>query len=488
MTLQKIRTKSTGHLTSLERDSFANLVDQSNSNFRVKAGSVVDVSLEALDPGAIVYNEADGKMYFCDDEWWNPAGVPIKLKVVYTDTQFAFKFKAPSTSTLNIYDGDGTLTAVAWNDATLVTHTTSYATPGTYYFYVEGDYVDLTWLEARQQSFVSGDVSRFSELTNLTKLMVDDSSVSGDISEWGALTSLTDLRVMWSSVTGDITGWNTLVNLITLNVQGTALTGDVSGFYTMSSCTSFRVYRTSVTFDSVQTWVAPTYAGPAIGNSLMLADCGMTASMVDNMIQSFVGLQNIFISIGGTNGSRTAASNTALATILTRNILITVNESAPVGSLGPELHTDANAMSDPNSNEANATMGWTPAGLTGTGSNVFESQGAVKDTGSYALHGNANDTPTSGAGFSKTFTVDASSLYQLKFKWRHVGVGLDWGCYMDGSFRGINLWETYLTFREETIYFPSTDTSYIVSFREGNASNSGGCYTDNLSLKKVTLP
>ena len=51
---------------------------------------------------------------------------------------------------------------------------------------------------------------------------------------------------------------------------------------------------------------------------------------------------------------------------------------------GPELHTDANAASDPNGNEADATTGWTQTGLD-VGSNVFESQSSVVNTGTHGI-------------------------------------------------------------------------------------------------------
>jgi len=70
MTLQKTGTKSTGALTSLEREALATLVKEYNSNFRVKAGRVTNVSLETATIGRIVLNDADGKMYMADATGW----------------------------------------------------------------------------------------------------------------------------------------------------------------------------------------------------------------------------------------------------------------------------------------------------------------------------------------------------------------------------------------------------------------------------------
>ena len=349
MALQRIRTGSTGHLTSEERKSFASLVTQYNSDFRVKAGSVADVTLEDLDPGAIVMNTADSKMYFCDDTGWKKAGSPIQLTVTFTSTQFAFKFKAPSTSTLIMNDGDGTMTAVAGQDDVEVTHTTAYSTPGTYSFYVEGDYVDLTWIRISNQSFVSGDVSRFSELVNLTVLYLDATGITGSLNTWGSMTSMDSFYAYNTELGGDISAIKTWTSAYSINVYrsnvygdvselsswaGTTLrvlnlnttnvSGDVSKLYV---CTNvllvLNFFSTNVTFDGVDYFVN-TGTTP-----FFFQDCGWTSEMVDNALIAFAGGEFIgkTINIGGTNASRTSASDAAFA-YLDANNTLTVNSPA----------------------------------------------------------------------------------------------------------------------------------------------------------------
>jgi len=151
---------------------------------------------------------------------------------------------------------------------------------------------------------------------------------------------------------------------------------------------------------------------------------------------------------------------------------------------GPELHTDANAASDPNGNEADATTGWTPTSLTGTGSNVFESQSSVVNTGTYALYADCNDTPTGGARFSKTFTVENGSNYKVTFKWRHVGVGANWNVAIN-SIGVLAITNTQTIFESFSHEFTATSTSATVQFGESNPSNDGGIYVDNLSFRKI---
>jgi hypothetical protein len=177
-------------------------------------------------------------------------------------------------------------------------------------------------------------------------------------------------------------------------------------------------------------------------------------------------------------------------TLTTGAYSMTVQADDQVGSVyGPELHTDANAASDPNGNEADAITGWTPALLSGTGSNVFESQNSVVNTGTYALHADANDTPSNGARFGKEFTVDDGGTYNVRFNWRHIGSGGDWNLILlddSGSTYPITEIEnTDTTWASVNINHVVDGTTLEVRFQEWGGSNDGGIYVDNLSVKKV---
>jgi hypothetical protein len=150
---------------------------------------------------------------------------------------------------------------------------------------------------------------------------------------------------------------------------------------------------------------------------------------------------------------------------------------------GPELHTDANAASDPNGNEADAVTGWTQTGLD-AGSNVFESQNSVVNTGTYALHGECNDTPTSAARFELALTVEEGATYRATGYWRHVGTGSGWNLNINGVVEDSVAPED-TTFQKFDITFVAPDTSTYIRFIEGGGSNDGGVYVDNVSVKKV---
>jgi hypothetical protein len=520
---------------------------------------------------------------------WGPGGAgaflsPITLEINYTTTQFVFKFKLPSANTVTLNWGDGTTEDVTGQDSTLITKTSAYSGAGTYTFSVGGDVTEITYIDIGVQTFVSGDVSNWSKLINLTEIKASITSISGDISSWSTLTSLTNLQCRTTPVSGDISGWATLTSITTLNC-----------------------YDNDTTFDGTDSWSNTSGA-------IRLEDNAWTSQEVDNAIASLKTCTNCTINIAGNNAHRTAASNDDLNTLLANGNTITLNDV-----LGSELHTDANAASP--TNEADATTGWTQVGLdartglnvsncvngdydtftnatptgfdvtdsgaafhqcgtadeisivsgekyvvkfdmvlnsgtgprinivdivpalanwsdfadaaagsntftltataTGTGAlrfsnnaqatnyevtnlsvshiddvNVFESQSSVVSDGSFALHTDANDTPTNGARIYKDIETDCGlsndDVVRLSIDSRHIGTGTQWSILLDDANNGsagevVRVIEVGSTTFQTTVYYwtHSAAQAYIV-VRE-TATNSGGVFVDNLSLKKVTL-
>jgi hypothetical protein len=249
---------------------------------------------------------------------------PIMFTVNYTDTQFDFKFKLPSTKTLIIHDGDGTITQVAGQDDTLVTHTTSYAAPGTYYFYIDGDYLDITRITCNN-SPAAGSIDRYGELVNLTYLQFYNTPVSGNIEALSGLTNLEFLQLTLTGVTGDAGDLSGLINMVNLYLHQNAIFGDVSQIAeNMSSLSYFFFNETEVTFDSLGVFQA--------GNAIRLQDCGLTSAMVDNALISFAnsGVSGQNIKIGGNNAPRTIASDAAMSALLEDGNTVDVNFDSPV--------------------------------------------------------------------------------------------------------------------------------------------------------------
>jgi len=152
-------------------------------------------------------------------------------------------------------------------------------------------------------------------------------NIGGDVSGWSTLTNLTDLNLDagFSGVQlyGDVSGFSVLTNLTSIGLQGSNVTGDISGWRTMIGLTgSFALYMpgTLVTFESNTAWTG-------MDINVYLNDCLLSGSNVDNALIAFSGgsFANKTINLGGTNDSRTSASNAALAILQGNGCTVTVN-------------------------------------------------------------------------------------------------------------------------------------------------------------------
>jgi hypothetical protein len=261
-----------------------------------------------------------------DRFWTNPwrSISPIKLKVEYTDTQFKFQFTLPSTSTLVIYDGDGTVTEVAGQDATAVQHYTNYSNPGTYYFYVEGDYVNLTTVSVNNPAYpnnpyrINLNLDRFGELVNLEAVNFGKIGLSGNIEVFNKCVSPFGLFINgFTALYGNVEEFEGF-NFDLFNIGGaTAVKGDLSVIVSnmLGICTAL---FTAVTFDNIVNW---TLAG-----DMNCMSCDWDSTMVDNCLISLANGETTgkTINIAGTNAARTSASDVAFA-YLDANNNLTVN-------------------------------------------------------------------------------------------------------------------------------------------------------------------
>ncbi len=160
---------------------------------------------------------------------------------------------------------------------------------------------------------------------------------------------------------------------------------------------------------------------------------------------------------------------------------------------GPELHTNANAASDPNGNEADAITGFTSGGSLA----VFQSQSGIVNVGSYAMEANANSVPSSTAGFyidlnAAPFNLINGKTYRLSFDIRHIGVGAKWNVAVGSTLAALSpVVASILT--GDTIFathiyewvHDTTNTRYF-TVREFSPTNDGGVYFDNFSVKERT--
>jgi len=280
------------------------------------------------------------------DRWWtNPwySQSPIKLIIPFTDTQFKFSFRLPTTSTIIIDEGDGTRTSIVGKGAvTVIHHDTTYTAPGTYYFYVEGDCLDLTRVWARPIGLATGDLTHFYELVELTQITFTSSNFTGDVTRWSVLTKVTICNISNTLMIGSIDGWGTVLvsgtfsntklsgNISSfankpllqwLYIDGTNITGDASTLKGLSALEYFTSNGTTITFNSSDAWAAPLIV-------FDMSNSNLISSHVDNALIALAngGVASAAITLGGNNAVRTSASDAAKTTLESAGCTVIVNE------------------------------------------------------------------------------------------------------------------------------------------------------------------
>lgn len=93
---------------------------------------------------------------------------------------------------------------------------------------------------------VSGDISTLSNLTNLTGLYLSYTNVSGDISVVSKLTNLTVLNLLTTNVSGDISVLSNRIALTHLNLANTNVSGDISVVSQLTALTNLALSNTNV--------------------------------------------------------------------------------------------------------------------------------------------------------------------------------------------------------------------------------------------------
>jgi hypothetical protein len=164
-----------------------------------------------------------------------------------------------------------------------------------------------------------------------------------------------------------------------------------------------------------------------------------------------------------------------------------MSSSAPAGeTLGAEIHTSANAASDPNANEADATTGWTAGGLA-----TFESTGAgTPNVGAKHFHGITNAfsqqayySVTAGAGKLFKTTLDAKEIagHTDIRTWFRNAANDGWLKY-ESTFPADSAYHSY------TYYVVADGATFLLKVGNGGADQVNEFYFDNLSIKQVTDP
>jgi len=177
--------------------------------------------------------------------------------------------------------------------------------------------------------FIGGDITTLRSMSVVEEIYLQGSAVTGDITHLSGLTSITTLYLFNTAVTGDVNDLSTLINMVTLSIGNTSIVGDIADLNTIynESLTAGYLFSLSLTYTDLSTFDIPSFG------KLYAQDSGLTSAMVDNILVDLAAgsASSGTIRLDGTNEARTSASDAAVATLLGRSWLVTVNEpSYPV--------------------------------------------------------------------------------------------------------------------------------------------------------------
>ena len=160
--------------------------------------------------------------------------------------------------------------------------------------------------------------------------------------------------------------------------------------------------------------------------------------------------------------------------------------------LGSELHTSANAASDPNNNEANATTGWALGYAGATFTSVAAENGVSPNNGSYQFKFQA---AVNGARYDYAFSAVSGKRYSVSLYAAHYQGNQNAYAYVATTNSGDNLGYilapvenlSATAYTKYTFDFVSTQTGtlYLSIRQAGNSTPDNINYIDNISLKEI---
>lgn len=172
-------------------------------------------------------------------------------------------------------------------------------------------------------SQVSGDINVVRQLTALTSLYLSNTQVSGDISSISQLTALTDLSLDNIQVSGKIDSLANLTKLTSLgSFKGLSLTGDMSKI--PAGVNFISLYDRKVTTNF--TWTADSRKNAtllAIQGSAPFDTVSMDNMFIDQATCTFKPSSESWSRTISVNGTRTSASDAAVATLQNMGVTIT---------------------------------------------------------------------------------------------------------------------------------------------------------------------
>lgn len=156
-----------------------------------------------------------------------------------------------------------------------------------------------------------------------------------------------------------------------------------------------------------------------------------------------------------------------------------------IAEYGAELHVAANAAV-PSASDTDATTGW-----TGTGLAVWDSIDTSPQLGTY--HFTAVSNSVIDRFYINLSTLSTGTIYRLSAYARHNGTGGDWIMGLSDFNTGVSgnpgyviLTNSDTTYAQFDRYFTAGLAGLYFIANENSATDDGGIYFDNFSLKEVT--
>ena len=192
---------------------------------------------------------------------------------------------------------------------------------------------------------VSGDISAVSQLTALSSLNLAGTNVSGDISTISKLTALTDLSLARTNVSGDISALSQLTALANLTLSNTNVSGEIDSLANLTKLSNFSQLKglsltgdmskipAGVNFISQRdrkvttnfTWTADSRKNAtllAMEGPIPFDTASMDNMLIDQATCTFKPTDS-YSRIISVSGTRTSASDEAVATIQNMGVTIT---------------------------------------------------------------------------------------------------------------------------------------------------------------------
>lgn len=188
-----------------------------------------------------------------------------------------------------------------------------------------------------------GDISALSGLTNLEQLVLKSSNVSGDISALSGLTNVTELNLENTKIVGNIASLSNLskVEIVGLNTNiPKGIYGDIASVSGLSELYILRVWFSSLTgdlsqmpakFANIENYYGNgnfTWTSRSASSTVFSMQGNLVVDNIDGMLNDF---SNCVVTDKDTlraisvNGTRTSASDEAVADLKSKGYTIKVN-------------------------------------------------------------------------------------------------------------------------------------------------------------------